>query len=134
LRPIMLAQSSYVPLVTFYPILSYFSLLIRRPPRSTLFPYTTLFRSPGPPPIVLSTPPDRAVRLGDAVALSVVVTNTAGAQFKWYFKGDELPATTTTLSIPSVQATNIGRYKLQIDVAGVQFFAIPTDLQINSEG
>src|SRR2546429_4426970 len=24
--------------------------MIRRPPRSTLFPYTTLFRSPGPPP------------------------------------------------------------------------------------
>src|SRR2546426_7045401 len=26
---------------------SYFFLMIRRPPRSTLFPYTTLFRSPG---------------------------------------------------------------------------------------
>src|SRR5256885_16521379 len=25
---------------------SYFFLMIRRPPRSTLFPYTTLFRSP----------------------------------------------------------------------------------------
>src|SRR3989454_11209153 len=25
--------------------------MIRRPPRSTLFPYTTLFRSPGVPPI-----------------------------------------------------------------------------------
>src|SRR3712207_8776958 len=25
-----------------------FFLMIRRPPRSTLFPYTTLFRSPGP--------------------------------------------------------------------------------------
>src|SRR5256885_2797854 len=29
------------PLVTFF-----FFLMIRRPPRSTLFPYTTLFRSP----------------------------------------------------------------------------------------
>src|SRR5437870_8797819 len=28
---------------------SIFFLLIRRPPRSTLFPYTTLFRSPGEP-------------------------------------------------------------------------------------
>src|SRR5438874_6402756 len=27
-----------------------FFLLIRRPPISTLFPYTTLFRSPSPPP------------------------------------------------------------------------------------
>src|SRR2546422_5409228 len=27
-------------------MLSFFFLMIRRPPRSTLFPYTTLFRSP----------------------------------------------------------------------------------------
>src|SRR6266513_4071268 len=30
----------------FY-IFFFFFLLLRRPPRSTLFPYTTLFRSPG---------------------------------------------------------------------------------------
>src|SRR2546429_9426346 len=29
-----------------FSILSFFFLMIRRPPRSTLFPYTTLFRSP----------------------------------------------------------------------------------------
>src|SRR2546427_11881205 len=29
---------------------SFFFLMIRRPPRSTLFPYTTLFRSPGTGP------------------------------------------------------------------------------------
>src|SRR5438445_5065253 len=35
---------------TFF-FLSFFFLMIRRPPRSTLFPYTTLFRSvPGMPP------------------------------------------------------------------------------------
>src|SRR6266511_5308792 len=28
----------------------FFFFIIRRPPRSTLFPYTTLFRSPGHPP------------------------------------------------------------------------------------
>src|SRR5688572_31864829 len=33
-------------LSTFY-ICSFFFLMIRRPPRSTLFPYTTLFRSAG---------------------------------------------------------------------------------------
>src|SRR6478672_12866939 len=33
--------------VTFSSFLFFF-LMIRRPPRSTLFPYTTLFRSPGP--------------------------------------------------------------------------------------
>src|SRR5690606_41920641 len=31
------------------------SLLFRRPPRSTLFPYTTLFRSPGDPGHILGT-------------------------------------------------------------------------------
>src|SRR5256885_2749782 len=30
--------------------------MIRRPPRSTLFPYTTLFRSPGSPPAAQSRP------------------------------------------------------------------------------
>src|SRR2546430_6961893 len=30
--------------------LYFFFLMIRRPPRSTLFPYTTLFRSPPPGP------------------------------------------------------------------------------------
>src|SRR5450432_4395163 len=31
----------------------FFFLMIRRPPRSTLFPYTTLFRSvPSPPPLM----------------------------------------------------------------------------------
>src|SRR5689334_23505772 len=29
-------------------MLLFFFLMIRRPPRSTLFPYTTLFRSPAP--------------------------------------------------------------------------------------
>src|SRR6266481_6688893 len=42
----------------------FFFLMIRRPPRSTLFPYTTLFRSsrhrPGPPP--QRNPPDRGAR------------------------------------------------------------------------
>src|SRR2546429_9325183 len=34
-------------ILSSYPLLiSFFFLMIRRPPRSTLFPYTTLFRSP----------------------------------------------------------------------------------------
>src|SRR3712207_8087205 len=31
----------------FVPVFFFFFLMIRRPPRSTLFPYTTLFRSRG---------------------------------------------------------------------------------------
>src|SRR5258705_12732450 len=41
------SRSAY-PIIVFFSILSYlffFFLMIRRPPRSTLFPYTTLFRS-----------------------------------------------------------------------------------------
>src|SRR3970040_2934616 len=37
----------------------YFFLMIRRPPRSTLFPYTTLFRSSFPAPHAWSTWPHR---------------------------------------------------------------------------
>src|SRR5215207_10398936 len=40
----------------------FFFLMIRRPPRSTLFPYTTLFRSPGPP--TSRTPRGRRRRSG----------------------------------------------------------------------
>src|SRR5215217_9116259 len=36
-------MSMYVPFLHF--IFFFFFLMIRRPPRSTLFPYTTLFRS-----------------------------------------------------------------------------------------
>src|SRR3989475_9646621 len=32
--------------VVFHSLVFFFFLMIRRPPRSTLFPYTTLFRSP----------------------------------------------------------------------------------------
>src|SRR3954449_6759914 len=35
--------------VTFADLLYFMFLMIRRPPRSTLFPYTTLFRSRRPP-------------------------------------------------------------------------------------
>src|SRR2546427_12517150 len=35
----------FVQLSSFILVFSFFFLMIRRPPRSTLFPYTTLFRS-----------------------------------------------------------------------------------------
>src|SRR3712207_6969080 len=38
----------------------FFFLMIRRPPRSTLFPYTTLFRSPLTRSMILTTPSDEA--------------------------------------------------------------------------
>src|SRR3712207_9287359 len=36
-------------LESYFLFFFFFFLMIRRPPRSTLFPYTTLFRSPGHP-------------------------------------------------------------------------------------
>src|SRR5205823_13860590 len=47
--------SYHSPLLLFF-----FFLIIRPPPRSTLFPYTTLFRSRGPEPLKHSS---RATRL-----------------------------------------------------------------------
>src|SRR5258708_36092839 len=35
----------FLTMARAYPALFFFFLMIRRPPRSTLFPYTTLFRS-----------------------------------------------------------------------------------------
>src|SRR5712675_3811791 len=48
-----------------YSFFFFFFLMIRRPPRSTLFPYTTLFRSPFPAPSYPDHPLARSE--GDAV-------------------------------------------------------------------
>src|SRR3712207_8045883 len=45
----------------------FFFLMIRRPPRSTLFPYTTLFRS-----TAACSPPKRPVLYGGSYAASLV--------------------------------------------------------------
>src|ERR1043166_5497841 len=52
--------------------ISFFFLMIRRPPRSTLFPYTTLFRSPCPP----SRP--RACRSSRGAPAAVPVPHASG--------------------------------------------------------
>src|SRR5258707_13339101 len=49
-------------------LLFFFFLMIRRPPRSTLFPYTTLFRSQG-----RHRPESRVPRLPGRLALSTAV-------------------------------------------------------------
>src|SRR3989442_10610135 len=56
--------------------------MIRRPPRSTLFPYTTLFRSPGPEgmrPASFAAGNCDAGALGDAAAAAVTCSFSAGA-------------------------------------------------------
>src|SRR6266542_4147400 len=50
-----------LPILLALPL--FFFLMIRRPPRSTLFPYTTLFRSPPPPSsLCVSSRPSRGRR------------------------------------------------------------------------
>src|SRR5258708_18634687 len=51
-RHVRLVLGCYVLIIIFLDVILFFLcvfffLMIRRPPRSTLFPYTTLFRSPG---------------------------------------------------------------------------------------
>src|SRR5439155_24093840 len=53
------------PTVQCHSILYLFFLLIRQPPKSTLFPYTTLFRSEG---ALRHQPPDRLAHRGQADA------------------------------------------------------------------
>src|SRR5256885_13600483 len=51
-----------------YLLFFFFFLMIRRPPRSTLFPYTTLFRSPRPWPLFWRGPSPRAAGSSGAPA------------------------------------------------------------------
>src|SRR5256884_7303399 len=53
--------------------MDFFFLMIRRPPRSTLFPYTTLFRSPDqwqPPPIAEVLDWQKQSRVFEDIALA----------------------------------------------------------------
>src|SRR3712207_9114254 len=52
----------------------FFFLMIRRPPRSTLFPYTTLFRSAGIPDLIRDLADDSKRLLVDEVQLAKLET------------------------------------------------------------
>src|ERR1039457_7612318 len=66
MRPASPPPASAVRAPTGIAPLIYFFLMLLRPPRSTLFPYTTLFRSlPGPPP----EPPPRSQPRGSSYRL-----------------------------------------------------------------
>src|SRR5258708_18978389 len=54
--------------------------MIRRPPRSTLFPYTTLFRSPVSG-IDIHTPPAQGLYAGNASYVEVILTQTTATYF-----------------------------------------------------
>src|SRR5262249_56618022 len=58
LSPVIISTSASISPLSLPLLLPSFFLMIRRPPRSTLFPYTTLFRSPARPPgqLVMMSP------------------------------------------------------------------------------
>lgn len=88
-----------------------------------------------PPPIILSSPPDRSVNLGDSLTLTVGLANQANGRYRWYFNGREMhDERSPVLVIPSVQATNVGRYRLNVDIEGPNYYSVPTEIQINSDG
>ena len=88
-----------------------------------------------PPPQFLNTLADRSVNIGDTVLLSFNVTNANAGNFKWFFNGNELGASSTNLNIASFSPTNVGRYKLRVALGGgVQFYSVPVELQINTDG
>src|SRR5436309_15667054 len=61
----MLSRSYFFLFLSYSFCLFFFFLMIRRPPRSTLFPYTTLFRSVGGiPGLAVYMTPVQNLRLG----------------------------------------------------------------------
>src|SRR5229473_7082101 len=55
---------------TYIFFIFFFFLMIRRPPRSTLFPYTTLFRSGAPMPASRESPPTPGTTAKPPIATS----------------------------------------------------------------
>src|SRR5260370_39775719 len=64
--------------------------MIRRPPRSTLFPYTTLFRSPVAVPV-----PGTVTQIAAGWAFSLALTST-GAVYAWGYNGNGELGTTSS--------------------------------------
>src|SRR3712207_9525161 len=50
-----------------------FFLMIRRPPRSTLFPYTTLFRSVFPPVFIAIVPPPAYFAMRNRIGIGILI-------------------------------------------------------------
>src|SRR5947209_9434044 len=84
----MLSHVSTADMVVSQSLVDFFFLLVRRPPSSTLFPYTTLFRSctRRPPPFRAGSTPSRqpARRRGSACARSRSEEHTSELQSRQY--------------------------------------------------
>src|SRR2546427_13297203 len=65
-----------------YLYLFFFFLMIRRPPRSTLFPYTTLFRSMAAKAAVKDVGRAMDIPYGEVDRLAKLIPNTLGIELK----------------------------------------------------
>src|SRR5256886_10254889 len=74
--------------------------MIRRPPRSTLFPYTTLFRSLAPWVIVPATAGVEASTSGPPAAAGRATTVLIGAERSVAVSGRGAPAESVTVRFP----------------------------------
>src|SRR5207248_11799941 len=63
-HPVYCVRGSYNKIILMFP---FFFLMIPPPPRSTLFPYTTLFRSPAPAGLAASRVPTGPVSVAYAL-------------------------------------------------------------------
>src|SRR5215471_4725544 len=71
----------------------FFFLMIRRPPRSTLFPYTTLFRSPGTArqsPASQAVPPTGRSQVTMAAALNRALADSLAADGRVVVFGEDV--------------------------------------------
>ena len=87
-----------------------------------------------PPPVVVSVPDDQALREGDPVSLKVDIETSSNLRLQWRHNGGSFGAEGATLTIPSFQTGDVGRYTLRIDLGDVRFETSPVELQINSDG
>src|SRR2546430_15454886 len=65
-------------------VLLFFFLMIRRPPRSTLFPYTTLFRSSQVEACLVGSRDDLNAENGIATEFEEVVVNSHTLKFQYF--------------------------------------------------
>src|SRR5690348_1416122 len=107
----------------------FFFLMIRRPPRSTLFPYTTLFRTHVPPPIEANGSGVVQERADDVNVGVVGVAEGAGAGVNVESAGIHPPLTQTPPPIeangsavvhPPLTAAGLGSSITLVDADGMK--------------
>src|SRR5258708_38528938 len=101
--PVIFSQSSCTR-----PILFFFFLMFRRPPRSPLFPYTTLFRSiQGQLPRVLKLCPPSAIEPAQLPSMTLFAT--VSAPKDWTSPPSADPTSVVFRAIVTFRSVEIGR-------------------------